>query len=111
MSMYNIISEEFACPRCGKTSLVEIECRFGNTNEMKRLHLGDKYPWKEGKSVKNGGKPKEENYIGEGYTDCPICKQDFFVDVVVNKGIITSVAPNKKKAYKVLKMKPPFNIE
>ncbi len=68
---------------------------------MKTLTLGDKYPWTKGsKSVKNGGRPEQGNYEGEGYTECPSCKKDFWVKAIVEKDVLVSIqVDNEKEPY------------
>lgn len=75
---------------------MDIEIFFGYKGLLS-YHIGDKVQWNIGKSLKNGGRPKDGNIDDDGYTECPKCYKDFFVTVHVTSDIITAVAPNLKK--------------
>ena len=96
MGTYNTLDAEMACPRCGETSRMEIDLYFGY-RRLLRYHLGSKYTWDIGKSVKNGGRPDNGTMLGEGYAECPVCTRDFFVNVTVVEDVLTSVAPDTSR--------------
>ncbi len=99
MGTYNTIFQTLDCPRCGATVDLDIELHFGNTAMMKTLSLGDRYHWIIGnKSAKNGGRPEQGNCEGEGYTECPSCKKDFWLKAIVEKDILVSIQVNNEKA-------------
>ena len=58
---------------------------------MLKFNLGDRYVWRDGKEVQNGGRPENGNIDGEGYVECRLCKKDFFVKVEVRNDVIENV--------------------
>ena len=96
MGLYNTLDTEMTCPRCGAESNMEIECFFGLKNQIE-YKLGDRVEWRLGKAVQNGGRPEGGNLDGEGYAECPICKRDFFILMVVVNDIIQGVKVNPDK--------------
>jgi len=97
MGVYNILKAEIKCPRCSQTAEQEIDLYFGYQNEMLKFRLGDRYVWREGKEVQNGGRPENGNIDGEGYVECRLCKKDFFVKVEVGNDVIEKVEHNSTK--------------
>ncbi|MCU0239076.1 MAG: hypothetical protein MUC29_06510 [Pyrinomonadaceae bacterium] len=62
--------------------------------------IGDKYLWRLGSQVQNGGRPENGNIDGEGYSECQLCKMDFFVKVIVRNDLIEDVEVDlSKKPY------------
>lgn len=100
MGTYNVLKAVLKCPRCGRTSLMDVDLYFGYRNQI-ALKVGDCYPWAwGGRSVKKGGRPPLGDIDGEGYTECPNCKKDFFVIVRVRGGRIVEALPDlSKKPY------------
>lgn len=97
MGMFNYLLAHMICPRCHESVDVKVECFFGYRSEMKTFHLGDSYEWWPRKAVQNGGRPPDGNIDGEGYTECPACRKDFFVKVIVRGDIIQGVEPDPNK--------------
>src|SRR5512133_492264 len=96
MATFNQLPARLLCPRCGRESDMTVDLYFGFRDQL-NYKLGDTYRWKMGRSVKNGGRPPEGNLDGDGYTECPLCRKDFFVIVRVRKDIIDSLQPNPEK--------------
>jgi hypothetical protein len=97
MGTFNYLLARMICPHCHETVEVEVECFFGYTAEMKTFHVDDHYEWYPRKAVQNGGWPPDGNIDGEGYTDCPACRKDFFLKVVVRGDVIEGVEPDLTK--------------
>jgi hypothetical protein len=76
---------------------MEIEMFFGDTRGLSEFSIGDRYKWLPGKSVPKGGRPDNGNLDGEGYAECPLCRQDFFVKVIIRDDVINNVAPDLTK--------------
>jgi hypothetical protein len=98
MGTYNILQTNITCLHCNALVDVEIELRFGNTLRMEKFVIGDYYRWVSGKPVQNGGRPEKGNLEGEGYAECPNCRRDFFVKVMVREDKLESVKPDTEKA-------------
>ena len=98
MGTYNILQTNITCPHCKMLAGVEIDLYFGDTHMMDKFMLGDQYKWVPGKTPQNGGRPEEGNVDGEGYTECPNCRRDFFVKVMVREDKLESVKPDTEKA-------------
>ena len=96
MGLFNILKARMTCPRCRAKSAMEVELFFGLKNQI-RYQLGDKIVWRRGKAAQNGGRPEGGNINGEGYTECPICNKDFFVQIAVRNDEIQSVKVNPDK--------------
>jgi hypothetical protein len=73
-----------------------VDLYFGFRDQL-NYKLGDAYRWREGRSVKNDGRPQEGNLDGEGYTECPLCAKDFWVIVRVRNDVLESVEPDTEK--------------
>jgi hypothetical protein len=69
---------------------------FGYRDQLAYM-LGDKYRWRTGRSVKNGGRPPDGDMEGEGYVECPLCRKDFFVIVHLRSDVLQSVEPDTDK--------------
>ena len=98
MGTYNTLLTNLTCPHCNTLVSVEIEMRFGNTLRMEKFVIGDYYRWVSGKSVQHGGRPEKGNLEGEGYAECPHCRRDFFVKVMVREDKLEGVKPDIEKA-------------
>ena len=96
MAAFNRLSARLGCPRCGRQSDMTVDLYFGFRDQLD-FKLGDAYRWREGRSVKNGGRPPDGNLDGEGYTECPACAKDFWVIVRVRNDVLESVEPNTEK--------------
>ncbi len=97
MSTYNILHALVDCPRCGAVVGADIECRCGDTTQMVDLRIGDIYPWVRGRQPQNGGRPKGGRFVGDGYMECPTCKKDLFLRVVLDDDKITAVEPDSSR--------------
>ncbi|MBN2148821.1 MAG: hypothetical protein JW726_15645 [Anaerolineales bacterium] len=97
MGIYNILLASMICPHCHEAAQVEIEIRFGDTRNMGVYAIGDRYAWLPGVSVQHGGRPENGNLDGEGYTECPLCRRDFFVKVLVREDQIQEVIYDPEK--------------
>ncbi len=96
MGVYNTLTTDMQCPRCGQSHEIEVDLYFGFRN-MISYRLGDKYQWGAGQSVKKGARPPDGNLDGEGYVECPVCRKDFFVKVAVRSDIIEGVEPDRDR--------------
>ena len=100
MSSYNILRTSVKCPRCGEPVETDIDCFFGNTAQMLRLEVGDAYPWVARRQPQNGGRPDGDEVSGEGYMECPICRKDSFLRVIIQGDTIVGVEPDlNRKGY------------
>ena len=91
MGVYNILKTKIECPNCKEISEQQVDLYFGYRNEMLEFKIGDKYVWKEGKEVQNGGRPTNGNLDGEGYFECENCDKDFGVKVLVRDDRIQAI--------------------
>lgn len=91
MGTYNKSFTTLKCPRCYEMIDVEIQWHFGFTSMMQEIAIGDKYPWKDRCAVQNGGRPKEGNVEGKGYSQCPKCEKDFWLKAVVRNDILEEI--------------------
>jgi hypothetical protein len=96
MGTYNSIRvASLICPWC-QALIIDgvVECRFGYTSEMKELTIGETYPWASRREPQNGGRPEGGSVDGEGYAECPACRRDFFLHVLIEEDRITRVRPD-----------------
>jgi len=98
MGTYNLLRASMTCPHCNAAVNVEIEMRFGDTRNMAEFVVGDRYIWVPGKTIQHGGRPENGDFVGEGYSECPRCQRDFFVEVILREDTITAVRPDPQKA-------------
>jgi hypothetical protein len=98
MGTYNRLQTATKCPRCVVLSEAIVDCHFGDTSHMVDLTIGDTYPWRPGKAVQNGGRPDQGNIDGEGYAECPSCRKDFFVKVIVRHDRIGGVETDASRS-------------
>ena len=96
MSAFNILHTLLTCPHCQITSQMQVELFFGFRYQLEYC-LGERYLWVARKQVQNGGRPENGNMVGEGYTECPNCHYDFFVEVVVIEDVLTEAKPSTTK--------------
>jgi hypothetical protein len=96
MSNYNHLSARLTCPRCGREADMTVDLYFGLRDQLD-YKFGDRYSWTNSPIVKNGGRPPDGNLEGEGYTECPLCKKDFFVAVKVDQDILKAARPDPSK--------------
>jgi len=94
---YNILQTILSCPQCEHLVDVEIEMLFGDVHTGESYSLGEEYKWLPDTPVEAGGRPEDGNLDGEGFTECPHCLKDFYVDVYVRNDIISDVKPNLAK--------------
>jgi DNA-directed RNA polymerase subunit RPC12/RpoP len=97
MGASNTVLANLQCPRCGAHVSVEAECKFGDTANMSRYHLGDHYAWRPRKAFQNGGRPEDGSVDGEGYVECPACGKDFFVKVLIRGDLVHAVEPDPSR--------------
>ena len=100
MGVYNILYTEIVCPHCSTQQHTEVDFRFGAVEGFS-YHIGDTLIL-----PRYGDSSHLKNYIGEGWVDCPHCRRDFWVDISVNKGILTRVEINTDKSGYVPKPQP-----
>lgn len=91
MGLFNIVRGDMTCPRCGEQIEVEVETRLGWMHELLTLNVGDRYPWNHPEMPSL--RPDGGNAAGDGYCECPACRRDFFVRVVVEAGVIRRLEP------------------
>jgi hypothetical protein len=94
MSSYNVLHASVTCPRCGAEVETSINCYFGYTAEMADLRIGNRYPWLPRKLPQNGGRPPRGTVDGKGYMECPCCRKDAFLHVLVRDDVITGIEPD-----------------
>jgi len=91
MRTVNTLCSLLTCPRCGVVVQTAVECHFGDTSQMLKLKIGDRYPWVPQKQRQSGGRPENGDVAGEGYMECPRCHKDSFLRVIVRDDVIESV--------------------
>jgi hypothetical protein len=91
MASYDFLNAFCTCPRCKTAGEFEIEAFFPS---------GCLFEYKLGDKLINTKKIKlKENFIAEGYTVCPYCGKDFFVNIQVKNKNIYAVNISDKKGY------------
>lgn len=99
MGLYNLLSATMVCPRCNQTVELEIQIYIGH-KQLYSYRIGDAVNWLPNSDVEHGGFPPSGSMEGEGYTECPQCKKDFFLVVQIRDGKIAGVNPDlSKKPY------------
>lgn len=96
MALFNQLPLNLECPRCGREAKMTVDLYFGFRDQL-CYKLGDKCKWTKSPLVKNGGRPADGNLDGKGYTECPLCKKDFFVVVKVRKDVFMGVEADPLK--------------
>ena len=87
MGAFNEIAWAGTCPRCQCSTEFQVEVKVGLKDQL-NYRIGDQYQWVTGRSVQKGGRPDGGNIVAEGYTECPNCQKDFFVDVVIEQDTV-----------------------
>ena len=77
MGTYNILKTEIECPRCNQIVEQKVDLYFSYTNEMLEYKIGDKYLWRLGKEVQNGGRPKMGNLTARVMSNVSYVKKAF----------------------------------
>jgi len=96
MAVFNYLSMNIICPRCGIEAEMEAEFRFG-LRELTHYHIGDQLRW-EGMGVKTPEtRPENGNHDDEAYAVCPHCERDFWLTVSVRKDIIVGATVDTSK--------------
>jgi hypothetical protein len=91
MASYDFLTAYCTCPRCRTSGTFEIEAFFPSGG-LFEYNLGDE--------LINLTKIKlKENFIAEGYTICPYCDKDFFVNIQVRNKTIYAINISDKKGY------------
>jgi len=98
MGTCNLLRASMTCPHCNTAVDLEIEMRFGDTRNLAEFVVGERYLWIPGRAIQHGGRPKNGDFVGEGYSECPQCRRDFFVEVILCEDTITAVRPDLQKA-------------
>ena len=97
MAVFNYLTLDLICPRCGITSEMEAEFRFG-LRELIHYRIGDSLRW-DGAGVKTPeSRPENGNYIGEAYAVCPKCERDFWLTVTIKDDLIFSAVVDPTRA-------------
>ncbi|HEX9059607.1 MAG TPA: hypothetical protein VF941_05470 [Clostridia bacterium] len=97
MGMYNLLKQNLKCPICSHECEMEAEFKIGFMN-LDTYNIGDKIKWADG-LVKWGHQKRPEggNFSGEGYVECPVCKKDFWINIIIENDIIKKVEINLSK--------------
>jgi len=93
MGMYNILHCDVVCPHCGARIHADAEFRFGFL-DLANYQIGDRLAWadKNGKGLRYPKiEPQGGNFVDVGYVECDVCKQSFFIDILIEKDVITGV--------------------
>ncbi len=89
MSVYNTLITQAECPHCGACREVRADFRFGLRDQIE-YHVGDRLVW-EGKGVRTPPhRPRDGNYSGEAYTECPNCGRAYGLVVTVESDVIAA---------------------
>jgi endogenous inhibitor of DNA gyrase (YacG/DUF329 family) len=92
MGTYNQLAIVLKCPRCQRTAEMTVDLYFGFCDQAV-YRIGDQYRWTSSPVVRHGGRPRDGNVDGEGYTECPSCGKDFFVKVLVRGDVLNQLSP------------------
>lgn len=95
MSAFNKLVISTECPNCKTYTCFEAEFKFGFT-KLDTYAVGEKIQW--GKKGVGHSRPKDGNYIGDGYIECPICHKDFWINIFVIDDKISYFQINLNKA-------------
>lgn len=85
VGMFNYLSFEHKCPRCGAEMLMETEIKLGKLN-LDTYRIGNHIDW--GKAA---SRPANGTTNGDGYVECGQCHKDFWIQVKVENDIIVGV--------------------
>jgi hypothetical protein len=96
MGTFNILSTALICSRCHEPIDAGVELKFGDTSDMDRFGIGDRYKWRDRAPFQNGGRPDGGNVDATGYTECPRCGKDFFVRISIRDDIIQSATADSE---------------
>jgi hypothetical protein len=97
MGTFNTLLATATCPRCLEKAEATIELKAGDTRHMETFHLGDDYKWMESASILKGGRPSGDRIVICGYTECDLCKRDFFVKVLLVGNRLQSLEPDYER--------------
>lgn len=97
MSTYNTTDCLMTCPRCWKALNHVVDISLGDTSNMVRVGIGERYPFAERRQPQHGG-PFEGISENAGYAVCSSCDKDFFCLVEIRSGYLVSVQPNLRIA-------------
>jgi hypothetical protein len=87
VSVYNTLLTSAACPRCGVESDIRADFRFG-LQDLLEYRVGDSIVWK-GRGVRTPSqRPANGDYLGEAFTICPNCHQEFWLLLTVRNDVI-----------------------
>jgi hypothetical protein len=75
----------------------------GKLQQPARENDGNRCYWQPHQRVEEGGRPVGGNLDGSGFTECPYCGRNYYVQVFVRDDLITQVVPDP------LKNKPVFH--
>lgn len=78
----NYLAFDFACPWCGTISETAAEFRFGSMDET-RYQVGDALRWNSRRLHWPRERPKDGNYDGRAYVQCPNCQGIFTLVIPV----------------------------
>ncbi len=90
MSAYNTLRAVVRCPRCSSEAEMEIEFKFGLL-DFRDYRLGEQIDWGNRGLRSPASRPKDGNFCGDGYVECPVCGKDFWVDICVQHDLIERV--------------------
>ncbi|WP_419995885.1 hypothetical protein [Streptomyces boninensis] len=94
--MYNSLTAELRCPRCGEQCTVDIQFAFGLL-DFREYSLGSRVEWGT-KGLRNpNGRPPNGTYADEGYAECQCCHKDYWVWIRVDADVIVSVEVDPTK--------------
>jgi len=94
MGTYNKTKADMTCLRCGSDAEFEVDLYFGDTTDMHTVKIGDAYPFRIGRAPQNGGPLPEDQPLGKGYTECPLCQKDFHCLAEIRDGRLVGVRPD-----------------
>lgn len=93
MAMYNILIADLSCPHCQRQSRTPVNIYFGFCNLL-QYQMGDRVQWVPRKQPQNGGRPPNGDLDSEGYAECAVCHQDYFVRVSVRADALVDARPD-----------------
>lgn len=97
MGLFNTIHATLECPRCSQSAEVEIEAKFGWTNQIDYA-LDDEVRWVSAPEFSPDDRPVDGSGEFTGYCECSLCHKDFWVKVSVVHDRIQKVEVDRSQA-------------
>jgi hypothetical protein len=96
MGLFNTIHTTIECPRCSQSAEVEVEVKFGWTNQIDYA-VHDEVRWSSSLEFPPIDRPADGSGQFLGYCECSLCHKDFWVQVQVERDRIERIEVDLSK--------------